>query len=114
MDKNTKSPVSIIDLATAVKELEASLEKNINTKPLYRTVGMQIMLVALEAQVELKKHTAPGPISVQVVKGTVAFRTDEGEHKLDSTQLLTLEAQVPHSIYAHERSIVLVTKSIPQ
>ena len=110
----TKSSVSVLDLARAIKDLEARLDKNINTYPLYTEVGMQIVLIALHAHVELKRHTAPGPISVQVVKGRVSFRTDDGEHELDSTQLLTLEAQVPHCIYAHQRSIVLVTKSIPQ
>lgn len=109
----TNAQNNITDIPKAVAELDSDLEKSINAHPLYKTVGMQIMLIALNAQAELKKHSAPGPISVQVIKGSISFRTDEMANDLITGQIITLEAQVPHSVYAHERSIFLVTKSIP-
>lgn len=105
--------INITDVATAIADLESDLEKSINAQPLYKTVGMQIMLIALDAKAELKRHTATGPISVQVIKGSISFRTDETAHDLTSGQLLTLEGNIPHSVYGNERSIFLVTKSIP-
>lgn len=107
--------VNVIDFASAITYLESELDKSksINAQPLYKTLGMQIILIALESEAELKKHTAPGPISVQVIKGSICFRT-ETANDLTSGQLLTLEGNVPHSVYAYERSIFLVTKSIPE
>ena len=106
---------NIIDIATAIIDLESELDesKSINAQPLYKTIGMQIMLIALDAEAELKKHTAPGPISVRVIKGSILFQTGRMAHTLSIGQLITLEANIPHSVYASERSIFLVTKSIP-
>lgn len=106
-------PGNISDFSAAIKELEAEPAKSIKTQKLYKTAGMEILLIALDAQTELKRHTAPGPISVQVIEGSISFRTDELAQDLLVGQLLTLEANVPHSVYSNERSIFLVTKSIP-
>lgn len=108
------SSINITDVAAAIAGLESDLEKSINVQPLYKTAGMQIMLIALDAHAELKKHIAPGPISVQIIKGSISFRTDETAHDLTSGQLLALDGNVPHSVYANQRSIFLVTKSIPE
>ncbi|HET8829848.1 MAG TPA: hypothetical protein VFM79_10935 [Pelobium sp.] len=110
----TNSPVLITDLEAAIMSLESDLEKSINAQPLFKTLGMQIMLIALDAKAELVRHTAPGPISVQVIKGSISFRTDETVHDLAIGGLLTLEGKIPHSVYGNERSIFLVTKSIPE
>lgn len=108
------SSINIIDVAAAIKALESDSEKSINAQPLHKSMGMQIMLIALDSKAELMKHTAPGPISVQVLKGSISFRTDETAHDLTIGQLITVEGNVPHSVYAYERSIFLLTKSIPQ
>lgn len=106
-------PTNIIDIEAAIAKLESNLEKNINAQPLLKAVGMHIIIIALNAGAELKTHTAPGPISVQVIRGLVSFRTVETVHELVAGQILTLEANIPHSVYALERSVFLVTKSIP-
>ncbi len=114
VQSHTNLTAKVLDLANAVIELESDFEKSISTKLLCKTSGMQIMLIALDAQAELKKHISPGPISVQVLKGSISFRTDETVHDLACGQLLTLEGKLPHSVYANERSIFLVIKSIPE
>jgi len=106
--------VNIIDLETAVKDLDSDLGKNINAQLLHKTTGMQIMLIGLDAKAELKRHSASGPISLQIIKGSISFRTDDTSYDLTNGQLLSLEANEPHSVYAYERSIFIVTKSIPE
>ena len=103
-----------ITLEDAIVKLNSNLDKNVNTISLHKTPGMSIMLVALNADAELKKHTAPGPISVQVIAGSISFRTDDDAHDLTAGMLLTLESKIPHSVYAHDRSMFLVTISTPQ
>ncbi|MFA4868921.1 MAG: cupin domain-containing protein [Pedobacter sp.] len=104
---------NISDFSATIKALETEPGKSIQVQKLYKTKGMEILLIALDGQAELKKHTAPGPISVQVIRGSISFRTDESAKELTTGQLLTLEGNVPHSVFAAERSIFLVTKSIP-
>ena len=108
----TNSSANIIDVAAAIENLESGLEKSINAISLYKSDRMQIMLITLNNQAELKKHTAPGPISVQVIKGSISFRVDEKSYDLALGQLLILEGNIPHSVYANEHSTFLVTKSI--
>jgi quercetin dioxygenase-like cupin family protein len=104
---------NILDISAAIRDLESDLEKTVNALPLYKSLELNIMLIALKAQAELKRHTAPGTISVQVIKGSISFRTDDNSNDLTIGQLLTLEGNVPHSVYAYESSVILVTKSIP-
>ena len=101
---------NVISLDTAIQQLNVDLSKNINTLSLYKGKGMSIILVALNPEAELKKHTAAGPISVQVIAGSISFHTDQDSKNLVVGQILTLEAGVPHSVYAKQRSIFLVTK----
>lgn len=115
MDQTSSSNISskIIDINAAIRNLESDPEKPVNAQPLYKSAEMHIILIALKAQAELKRHTAAGPISVQVLKGSISFRTDENSNDLTIGQLLTLEGNVPHSVFANENSLFLVTKSIP-
>lgn len=106
------SPLNIIDVETAIQNLESDLDKSVNALCLYKTDGTQIMLITLKSQAELKRHSAPGPISVQVLKGAISFRTDEIAQELSIGQLLTLEANVPHSVVATDARAFLVTKSM--
>lgn len=106
------SSLTITNIYGALDHLPVDADKTINATPLHKTPGMHILLIALDAQAELKRHTAPGPISVQVIKGSISFRTDNALHDLSVGELLTLEANIPHSVYAHESSAFLVTKNI--
>ncbi|MEO7487499.1 MAG: hypothetical protein ABIU77_10375 [Ferruginibacter sp.] len=43
----------------------------------YKTNGMRIVLIALHVDAKLKKHTAGGVISVQVLEGEIIFSTGD-------------------------------------
>lgn len=103
----------MIHLDEAIKSLELNPEKSINAMLLCKTEGISTTLIALKENAELKRHIAPGPISVQVLKGSISFRTDQKSQELSIGGLLLLEKEVPHSVFAHETSVFLVTKSIP-
>jgi quercetin dioxygenase-like cupin family protein len=111
MTTNTDVAPKVIDFGSQIGSM-AENGKDVTAIPLHKAPGMQIMLVSLDANAELKKHSAPGPISVQVVKGAISFCTDGGSYKLTPGKILTLEANVPHSVNAHESSMILVTKNV--
>lgn len=80
---------------------------------LVRDPGFTLLLVALKAGSGLPDHTAPGPISVLVLDGRVAF-TSQGERlELGPHELVTLPARVPHEVMALEDSAILITIAVP-
>ena len=80
-----------------------------NALTVFKTDGMRIVLLALHAGAELKTHTAPGIISVQVLEGRLMFRTAEQATELAQGQLLTLHAGIPHSVTAVTEAVFLLT-----
>ncbi|UQN08113.1 cupin domain-containing protein [Deinococcus sp. QL22] len=104
------------DLAGQLARLrsEASLrDHGRDSLTLVRDPGFTLLLVALQAGSGLPDHTAPGPISVLVLDGRVAF-TSQGERlELAPHELVTLPARIPHEVMALEDSAILITIAVP-
>ncbi len=79
---------------------------------LFKSDSMRIVLIALHAGSEMKTHTAPGIISVQVLSGRINFRTERQTAELSEGQMLTLHKGVPHSVLAYEESTFLLTMAL--
>jgi quercetin dioxygenase-like cupin family protein len=77
--------------------------------PLLRDAGIRTLLLHLRAGEEMPEHKVKGPIRVQCLKGSVLFRTATDEADATAGSLLTLPAEVPHSLIARADSLVLVT-----
>ena len=106
------SPLLLINLPALtkqIKEEDAWSKSDRNAITVFKTTGMNIVLIALHAHAELKTHTAPGTISVQVLDGTIRFNTPEESLEIKKGQLLTLHAGVSHSVLATEETVFLLT-----
>ena len=106
------SPLLLLNLPALtkqIKEEEAWGKNDRNAITVFKTTGMNIVLIALHAHAELKTHTAPGTISVQVLEGTIKFNTTDESLEIKKGQLLTLHAGVSHSVLAVEESVFLLT-----
>ncbi|PZT48164.1 cupin [Helicobacter valdiviensis] len=81
----------------APKEVKINvLVENENTKEI------QILLAK---DSKMSEHKAPFAICVQVLKGKILFKVKE-EYELNALCMISLEANVEHSLYALEDSIV--------
>lgn len=100
-------------LTTQIKEEETYNNNGRNSITLFKTDGMRIVLMALKEGSELKTHTAPGVISVQVLEGSINFSTNEQNSVRKAAQMLTLHAGIPHSVTAVEDTVFLLTLSLP-
>ena len=72
------APLLVFDLPALlaqVRQEPAYRTSDRNSLTVFKTDGMRIVLLALHAGAELKTHTAPGIISVQVLEGRLTFRT---------------------------------------
>jgi quercetin dioxygenase-like cupin family protein len=80
---------------------------------LVRDPGMSVVLAVLNAGTHLSKHTAPGPISVLVLEGRIAFTAHGQRLELGPHCLVTLPTHVPHEVEALEESAILITIANP-
>ncbi len=83
-----------------------------NAITLFKNNDLRIVLIALHQGAEMKTHTAPGIISVQVLEGQITFRTEQQSAELGEGQMLALHAGIPHSVFARLESVFLLTLTI--
>jgi quercetin dioxygenase-like cupin family protein len=76
---------------------------------LVRDDGLDVVLITLKLGGTLPEHRAPGPITVLVLEGRVAFSANGQRLEAGPHDLLTLEAHALHTVEALEPSALLVT-----
>ncbi len=103
-------PIDLVAFTQIIRTEKAWLESDRNAITVFKTEGgMRIVLIALHQGAEMKRHTAPGVISVQVLDGRIAFETDTETVELAGGQMLALHAGEAHSVQALEESVFLLT-----
>jgi quercetin dioxygenase-like cupin family protein len=111
-DRPLDAPMIDMDLNAfkiQIKREKPWLEGDRNAITIFKTNVMRIVLVALHKGTEMKQHSTNGVISVQVLEGHISFRTGMQTADLKVGQMIALHAQIPHSVYAHEESLFLLT-----
>lgn len=104
--------MDLFSLKTQIKEEESYKNGDRNAITIFKSEGMRIVLVALHEGAEMKTHTAPGIISVQVLEGNISFRTEQKTADRTTGQMLALHAGIPHSVIAKTDSVFLLTLSL--
>lgn len=106
------APVVNIDIPQFIKQLktEATWQSNDrNAITVFKTNGLRIVLIALHEEAVMKKHTADGIISVQVLEGELNFSTDNESFILRQGNIVALHKGLPHSVKAIKESVFLLT-----
>ena len=75
----------------------------------FKTNGLRIVLIALHEGAGMKKHTANGLISVQVLEGKLQFNAGHQSVELNNGQMLALHERIPHGVVAMKETIFLLT-----
>ena len=96
-----------------IKQESAWLNNDRNAITLFKTNSLRIVLIALHEGAEMKTHTAPGAISVQVLEGGITFSTEKQSSDLNEGQMLTLHTGIAHSVLARKESVFLLTLATP-
>ena len=92
-----------------IKQESTWKESDRNAITVFKTNGLRIVLIALQEGAEMKKHTANGLISVQVLEGKLQFNTEHQSVELYNGQMLALHERIPHGVVAMKESIFLLT-----
>jgi quercetin dioxygenase-like cupin family protein len=80
---------------------------------LVRTDHLRVLLVTLRQGASLHEHTAPGPITIQAVKGDLRVQVEGDEIPLAAGGLVAIAAHTPHAVHAQSDGAFLLTISLP-
>lgn len=111
-ERTLDAPMVTINLGlyiAQIREEEQWKNSDRNAITIFKSMVMRIVLIALHKGAEMKKHTAAGTISLQVIEGEIMFTTDEQSITLSSGQMLVLHECIPHSVLAKEETVFLLT-----
>ena len=95
-----------------IKKEENWLSGDKNSITVYKSETLRIVLIGLHKDAELRKHTAIGTISVQVLEGKIEFSTEEETIQLAKGEMIALHKKIPHQVLALEESLFLLTVAV--
>ncbi len=101
-----------IDLNKFIAELKQETtwaESDRNSITVFKSDTSTIVLIGMHKNAELKEHKAIGNISVQVLDGEINFVAEGQTLSLAKGQMITLQANIPHSVTALEECFFLLT-----
>ncbi|WP_150241043.1 cupin domain-containing protein [Nocardiopsis quinghaiensis] len=75
---------------------------------LFSDDDVRVMHLALDEGAELKEHTAPSPILVQVLEGRIRFDIGDEGHDLGPGAMIHVAGSVPHAVTAVGASRILI------
>lgn len=80
-----------------------------NSVTLVKTSNLSIVLTAIRKNASLCGHAVDGPITLQVLSGTIQFGVSGEPKTLCAGTVIALEMGVPHDILALDDSDLLLT-----
>lgn len=114
MQRSLSEPMMTFELEPQIGQLRAD-EMYGRSGRLGRTLArsgrLRLVLVALNAGVEVGTHQADSPMTIQVIEGRLGFRVGGGDHELRAGQVLFFEAGEATDIRALEETALLLTIS---
>jgi quercetin dioxygenase-like cupin family protein len=81
------------------------------SRTLLKNGPLRVTLVTLPANGEIKEHRSDGPITVQVLAGSMTFQIGENEHALATGDLLSLAPTIRHSVVSEAGVTFLLTNA---
>lgn len=105
-------PLLTFDLPALLEQIksEEGWSKNArNAMTLHKSPELRIVLVAMHAGTSIPGHKADYPFSLMMIEGSIRFTSGKKTTTLQSGQMLTLHAGIPHDIEAPVESVFLLT-----
>lgn len=75
-------------------------------KPICENKAVKDIQIIMPAQSDIKEHKAPFDITVQVLRGLVDFCVEDKSFELKEFDMISLKADIAHSLFAKEDSIL--------
>ncbi|PID95688.1 MAG: cupin [Bacteroidetes bacterium] len=78
---------------------------------MFETDNTKELRILMKKGQEMEKHQTSFPIVVHLVSGAIDFEVENTTHPLASGAMLSLNANVPHSLFAKEESVIRLSLS---
>ena len=101
--------LGLFSLADAIESIAGENSSGRYAKTLLKSPRLRVVLTAMEAGIELHEHTAPGPITIQPIRGRFTVTVENDDYVLGPESVLAIDANVRHSVRAHEDGVFLLT-----
>ena len=110
------APLVALNLNEFMKQLKeetAWTDSDRNSKTIFKSGTMTMILMAMHKDAELKPHNADGPITVQVLDGTIEFTANQRSSQMEKGHLIALQQNITHSVRAVTDTCFLLTRNNP-
>lgn len=109
----TPESLTQIDLDAEIARFPPDVPSGRRSETLLKTPHLRVVLVTMRAGAELREHVAPGPITVQPLRGRFALTLADGEREIASGTLAALPAGTRHAVRALADGAFLLTIAWP-
>jgi quercetin dioxygenase-like cupin family protein len=92
---------------------EPLVQRGRSGRTLVKDGPLRVTLIALGPDGQIAPHRAAGPITVQVVYGSIRFEVDGESRTLFAGDMLALEAEVEHAVDSATGGAFLLTVVAP-
>ena len=100
-----------LDVREALRALRAEAGPSANGHrqiTLLHQGPVRLVLFAFAAGGRMSEHSAPGWVTIQVLRGALRVQTSDALHELTEGQILALAPDVPHDVAASEEADMLL------
>ena len=98
-----------IDLNAEIERFPPEVPSGRRSETLLKTPSLRVVLVTMRAGAELHEHVAPGPITLQPLRGRFALILEDGEREIAAGTLTALPGETHHAVRALEDGAFLLT-----
>jgi len=110
-DRVLDAPYVFMDLEDFVKQIkdEDAWDKNDrNGITIFKSDSLTTVLTCLHKDATIKDNTVDGLFQIQVLSGKIRVSTDDGDVDMKEGEMITLHANVHHSLEALKKSTLLM------
>ncbi|MBX6341316.1 MAG: cupin domain-containing protein, partial [Thermomicrobiaceae bacterium] len=114
MDARAKGVLGQYVLETEIGRLDpAAIGVDRRAETLVKTDRMRVVLVTMRPEAALHEHVAPGPITIQALRGRFTVTIEDERRDLPAGSLIVIDAHVRHAVHAVEDGAFLLTIGWP-
>ena len=104
--------ITIADEIARLKDATEWVSRDRHAVSLVKDDALNVLLMMLKKGSHLHEHRTKGPITVQVVSGSVRFGGGSEHRVIAAGEIVALDRGIPHSVEALDESALILTTVI--